>query len=94
MPKYFNGLLGFDMSNPAAHEREERLKKLSHIFHNIDRRDMGGTMGLLSLEFQRHMRLAEDCVSGNEIGGVEGHWLIAESIHDILKTLEVKQRSI
>lgn len=51
-------------------------------------------MGLLSLEFQRHMRLAEDCVSGNEIGGAEGHWLIAESIHDILKTLEVKQRSI
>jgi hypothetical protein len=82
------------LSNPAADEREVRLKKLSHILHNIDRRDMVGTMGLLSVEFQRHMRLAEDGVSGNEIGGAEGHWLIAESIHDTLKTLEVKQRSL
>ena len=51
-----------------------------------------GTLSQLSLEFYRHVRLAEDCLSGNEIGGAEGHRLIAESIHDTLKTLEVKQR--
>jgi hypothetical protein len=53
---------------------------------------MDGILSQLSLEFYRHVRLAEDCVSSNEIGGAEGHRLIAELIHDTLKTLEVKQR--
>lgn len=92
MPKYFNGLIGVIMSNPAADEREQSLNKISHILSNISGKNRTLTMGQLSLKFYRHTRLAEDCVSGNEIAGAEGHMLIAECIHHTLKTLEVKQR--
>jgi hypothetical protein len=36
--------------------------------------------------------LAEGYVHGGDIVGAEGHRLIAEAIHDILGTLEVKRR--
>jgi hypothetical protein len=91
MPKYLKMILDLALSTQAD-ERENRLKQLSQTLHGINRKDMDGTLSQLSLEFYRHVRLAEDCVGSNEIGGAEGHRLIAESIHDTLKTLEVKQR--
>jgi hypothetical protein len=91
MPKYLKRIFDLVMSNQAD-KRENRLKQLSQTLHDINRRDMDGTLSQLSLEFYKHVRLAEDCVNSNEIGGAEGHMLIAESIHDTLKTLEVKQR--
>jgi hypothetical protein len=91
MPKYLKRILDLAMSSQAD-EREKRLKQLSETLHEITRRDMDGTLSQLSREFYRHVRLAEDCIGDNEIGGAEGHRLIAESVHDTLKTLEVKQR--
>jgi hypothetical protein len=91
MPKYLKRILDLAMSSQAD-EREKKLKHLSQTLHEINRRDMDGTLSQLSREFYRHVRLAEDCIGGNEIGGAEGHRLIAESVHDTLKTLEVKQR--
>ena len=38
------------------------------------------------------MSLAEGFVSSNETGRAEGHRLIAESINETLRTLEVKRR--
>lgn len=75
-----------------ADERENRLKQLSQTLHEINRRDMDSTLSQLSREFYRHVRLSEDCIGSGEIGSAEGHRLIAELIHDTLKTLEVKQR--
>jgi hypothetical protein len=91
MPKYSEVLMVLTMSN-LAYEIEERLKKLGQILRNINRKDMTSTMGQLSLEFYRHAALAEGSVSSNEIGRAEGHRLIAQSIHETLKTLEVKRR--
>jgi hypothetical protein len=85
MPKYLKRILNLAMSTQAD-ERESRLKQVSQTLQDINRRDMDGTLSKLSLEFYRHMRLAEECVSGNDIGGAEGHRLIVESIHDTLKT--------
>jgi len=36
--------------------------------------------------------LAEGYVHSGEIGGAEAHRLVADAIHDILRTLEVKRR--
>lgn len=91
MPKYSEMIMVITMSNPT-YERDERLKKLGRILHDIDRKDMTSTMGQLSLEFYRHVSLAEGFVSSNENGRAEGHRLIAESIHETLRTLEVKRR--
>jgi hypothetical protein len=51
-------------------------------------------MGQLSLEFYRHAASAEGSVHSNEIDGAEGQRLMAESMHEILKTLEVKRRTL
>jgi len=45
-------------------------------------------MSQLSQEFDRHLGRAEDCAKGNDLGGAEAHRLIAESIHEALKTFE------
>ncbi|MGH9974967.1 MAG: hypothetical protein ACRD8Z_03905 [Nitrososphaeraceae archaeon] len=48
-------------------------------------------MDQLSIEFYRHVSLAEGFVSSNETGRAEGHRIIAESIHETSRTLEVKR---
>ena len=80
------------MSNQSEDKREKRLRNLSNLLRGIDRSDMELTMGHLSLEFYRQAALAEGYVHGGDIVGAEGHRLIAEAIHDILGTLEVKRR--
>lgn len=81
------------MSDPED-KREMRLRNLSNLLRGIDRSDMKLTMGQLSLEFYRQATLAEGYIHSREIGGAEGHRLIAEAIHDILRTLEVKRREV
>lgn len=80
------------MPNPASDEREKRLRKLSETLSNTNRKDMTLTVEQLSLEFYRNVRLAEVCISDNEIAEAEGHMLIAKCIHDTLKILEPEQR--
>jgi hypothetical protein len=80
------------MSNQPADKREKRLRNLAEVLSKYNRSDMTLTMGQLSLEFYRQAALAEGYVHGDDIDGAEGHRLIAEAIHDILKTLEVKKR--
>ncbi len=80
------------MSNRTEDKRAKRLRNLSNLLRGVDRSDMELTMGQLSLEFYRQATLAEGYVHGGEIGGAEAHKLIAEAIHDILRTLEVKRR--
>ena len=80
------------MSNQREDKREKRLRNLSDLLKSIDRSNMELTMGQLSLEFYRQATMAEGYVHGGEIGGAEAHRLIAEAIHDILRTLEVKRR--
>jgi uncharacterized protein (DUF111 family) len=80
------------MSNQSEDKREKRLRKLSNLLKGIDSSDMELTMGHLSLEFYRQATLAEGYVHNGEIGEAESHRLIAEGIHDILRTLEVKRR--
>jgi hypothetical protein len=80
------------MSNRTEDKRAKRLRNLSNLLRGVDRSDMELTMGQLSLEFYRQATLAEGFVHSGEIGGAEGHRLIAEAIHNILRTLEVKRR--
>ena len=80
------------MSNRTEDKREKRLRNLSDLLKDMDRSNMELMMGQLSLEFYRQATMAEGCVHGGEIGGAEAHRLIAEAIHDILRTLEVKRR--
>ena len=80
------------MSNQPEDKREKRLRSLSNLLRGIDRSDMELTMCQLSLEFYRQATLAEGYVHSGEIGEAESHRLIAEAIHDILRTLEVKRR--
>jgi len=80
------------MSNLAADKREKRLRNLANILSKHDRSDMVLTMGQLSLEFYRQAALAEGYFHSSNIDGAEGHRLIAEAIHDTLKTLEAKRR--
>jgi uncharacterized protein (DUF111 family) len=80
------------LSYQPEDKREKRLKDLSNLLRGINRSDMELTMGHLSLEFYRQAALAEGYVHGGDIAGAEGHRLIAEAIHDILGTLEVKRR--
>ena len=80
------------MSNRPSDKREKRLRNLSDLLKGIDRSDMELTMSQLSLEFYRQATLAEGYVHSREIGEAESHRLIAEAIHDILRTLEVKRR--
>lgn len=82
------------MSNKPEDTREKRLRNLSDLLKGIDRSNMELTMGELSLEFYRQATLAEGNVHGGEIGGAEAHRLIAEAVHDILRTLEVKRREV
>jgi hypothetical protein len=74
------------MSNKREDKREKRLRNLSDLLKGIDRSNMELTMGQLSLEFYRQATMA------GEVEGAEAHRLIAEAIHDILRTLEVKRR--
>lgn len=80
------------MPNQREDKREKRLRNLSNLLRGVDRSDMELTMGQLSLEFYRQATLAEGYVHSGEIGGAESHRLVAEAIHDILRTLEVKRR--
>ena len=80
------------MSNLAADKREKRLRNLANTLSRHDRSDMVLTMGQLSLEFYRQAALAEGYFHSSDIDGAEGHRLIAEAIHDTLKTLEAKRR--
>ena len=80
------------MSNQPEDKREKRLRSLSNLLRGIDRSDMELTMCQLSLEFYRQATLAEGYVHSGEIGQAESHRLIAEAIHDILRTIEVKRR--
>ncbi len=80
------------MSNQSEDKREKRLRNLSNLLRGIDRSDMELTMGHLSLEFYRQATLTEGYVHNGEIGEAKSHRLIAEAIHDILRTLEVKRR--
>jgi uncharacterized protein (DUF111 family) len=80
------------MPNQPEDKREKRLRNLSNLLRDIDRSDMELTMGQLSLEFYRQATLAEGYVHSREIGEAESHRLVAEAIHDILRTLEVKRR--
>jgi hypothetical protein len=80
------------MSNQPEDKREKRLRNLSDLLKGVDRSNMELTMGQLSLEFYRQATIAEGYEHGGEIGGAEARRLIAEAIHDILRTLEVKRR--
>ena len=80
------------MSSQPQDKREKRLGNLSNLLRSIDRWDMELMMCQLSLEFYRQAALAEGYVHSGDIVGAEGHRLIAEAIHDILGTLEVKRR--
>jgi uncharacterized protein (DUF111 family) len=82
------------MSNKPEDRREKRLRNLSDLLKGIDRSNMELTMGQLSLEFYRQATMAEGYVHGGEIEGAEAHRLIAEAVHDILRTLEVKRREV
>ena len=79
------------MSIHPAERREERLRNLAHIL-NKDISDKELTMGQLLLEFYRQAALAQGYAQDDNISGAEGHKLVAEAIHDILKTLEAKRR--
>lgn len=81
-------------SHSAVDKREKMLGKLGGLLHGRDRQEMTLTMDQLSLEFYKHAALAENYIHNNEIGGAEGHRLIAEAIHHTLETLEVKRRTI
>jgi hypothetical protein len=48
-------------------------------------------MGQLSLEFYRQAAMAEGYVYEDNLSGAEGHRLITEAIHHVLKTLESKR---
>ena len=80
------------MSNRPSEKREKRLKDLANVLSKYNRSDMTLTMGQLSLEFYRQAALVEGYAHGGDIHGAECHRMIAEAIHDILKTLEVKKR--
>ena len=80
------------MSNRPSEKREKRLKGLANVLSKYNRSDMTLTMGQLSLEFYRQAALVEGYAYGGDIDGAECHRMIAETIHDILKTLEVKKR--
>jgi uncharacterized protein (DUF111 family) len=82
------------MSNKPEDRREKRLRNLSELLKGIDRSNMELTMGQLSLEFYRQATMAEGYVHGGERERAEAHRLIAEAIHDILRTLEVKRREV
>ena len=82
------------MSNQSEDKREKKLRNLSNLLKGIDRSDMELTMSQLSLEFYRQATLAKGYVHSGEIGEAESHRLIAEAIHDILRTLEVKRREV
>jgi uncharacterized protein (DUF111 family) len=80
------------MPDQPEDKREKRLRNLSNLLRDIDRSDMELTMCHLSLEFYRQATLAEGYVHNGEIRGAESHRLVAEAIHDILGTIEVKRR--
>jgi hypothetical protein len=80
------------VSNRPAEKREKRLRDLANVLSKYNRSDMTLTMGQLSLEFYRQAALAEGYVHGDDIDGAECHRMIAEAIHNILKTLDVKKR--
>ena len=80
------------MSDRPSDKREKRLKDLANVLSKCNRSDMTLTMGQLSLEFYRQAALVEGYAHGDDIDGAECHRMIAEAIHDILKTLEVKKR--
>ncbi len=80
------------MSNRPSEKREKRLKDLVNVLSKYNRSDMTLTMGQLSLEFYREAALVEGYAHDANIDGAECHRMIAEAIHDILKTLEVKKR--
>ena len=80
------------MSNRPSDKREKRLKDLANVLSKYNRSDMTLTMGQLSLEFYRQAALVEGYAHSDDIYGAECHRMIAEAIHDILKTLEVKKR--
>lgn len=92
LEKYLNSLL-VTVSNLAADKREKRLRNLANILSKHGRSDMVLTMGQLSLEFYRQAALAEGYFHSSNIDGAEGHRLIAEAIHDTLKTLRLKDVS-
>lgn len=62
------------------------------MLSKYNRSDMTLTMGQLSLEFYRQAALAEGYVHGDDLVRAECHRLIAEAVHGILETLEVKKR--
>lgn len=80
------------MSNRLSDKREKRLKDLANVLSKYNHSDMALTMGQLSLEFYREAALVEGYAHDANIDGAECHRMIAEAIHDILKTLEVKKR--
>ena len=80
------------MPDRPADKRENRPRKLTDILSKYDRRDMRPVMGQLSLEFFRQAALAEGYVNDDNTSLAEGHRLVAEAIHDVLKTLEAKRR--
>jgi hypothetical protein len=80
------------MYDRPADKREKRLRNLTDLLDNYNRRDMRSIMGQLSLEFYRQEALAEGYVYEDNLSGAEGHRLIAEAIHQVLKTLESKRR--
>ena len=80
------------LSYQSKDKREKRLRDLSSLLRGINRADMELTMGQLSLEFYRQAALTEGYVHGGDIAEAEGHKLIAEAIHDILGTFEIKRR--
>lgn len=80
------------MPDWPADKREKRLGNLTDILSKYDRRDMRPIMGQLSLEFFRQAALAEGYANDDNTSLAEGHKLVAEAIHDVLKTLEAKRR--
>jgi hypothetical protein len=68
----------------------ERINSnVSQILDNENnRQDKAGIMSQLSQEFDRHLGIAEECAKDNDLGRAEAYTLIAEFLHETLKTFE------